>query len=376
MLIDNGKGSAGETMGQYVLGELVVHQKFGLGTVLEVESEEIITVKFVDAGRKRLNLNLASLSRPTEEMNDALQPGGKKYQKWLDETFVFEGEEAEHSLGSHWSPFFDEATDVLGSLPEILSKALVQVAYTDNHPLLRPIPIDWPIGFNLVWPLRVNGLSTVLHVTKESNQIVSVYPFDCEGTQHQLILNKVHVWKSGLEAHIECDFGPTSIVFFDNLYVANRGWYESGKTYQFLLSGIAYHCRRAEDQVLQAWNPKQSERFRELAPEWAAKLPDTDTMPVHTKGMAAFLPIEEWDRDDYSFRGPIKSVKEIEILNQKGWKVRVTVLSDIDNDGNDFNLNIVVTEKVWGDSPPPQVGEDMEGALWLQGYLWWVGAMS
>ncbi|UTG93172.1 DUF3553 domain-containing protein [Geobacter sulfurreducens] len=364
-----------EPVNSFSVGERVSHPKFGLGTVTSVEPE-VVEVRFETAGLKRLSIKHAVLLKPDKALEDALTPGGEAYQSWIDGTFVFEGEEAEHSLGSHWSPFFNEPTDILGRLPEILSKSLVQVAYADNHPPLRPVPADWPKGFSLVWPLRVSGLATVLHATKEANYLVSVYPFACEGTQHQLKLNKVHVWKSGLEAHIECDFGPTSVTFFDTLYGANRGWYESGKTYQFVLTGIAYHCRRAEDQVLLAWNPKQSERFRELAPELAADLPDTETMPVHTKGMAVFFPIHEWDRDDYTFRGPIKSVKEVEILEQPGWKARVTVLRDIDNDDRELDLDIIVTRKVWGDAPPPQVGEDMEGSLWLQGYLWWVGAMA
>ncbi|TLD41122.1 MAG: hypothetical protein JETT_2643 [Candidatus Jettenia ecosi] len=44
---------------------------------------------------------------------------------------------------------------------------------------------------------------------------------------------------------------------------------------------------------------------------------------------------------------------------------------DTISDDNEFDLDIIVTEKVWGNKPPPQIGDDIEGTLWLQGYLWY-----
>lgn len=363
-------------MDTFAVGERVRHAKFGLGTIQDVEMDGIVAVVFDTAGRKRLKLEFAGLVRSGSEEEQAYIPGTAAYQKWLDETFLFEGEEVEHYPGSHWRPFFEDTAAMLGRLPEIMPKALDQVSYVDNRPPIRVIPAEWPRADYWAWPIRRNGISLVVKPGQGSKVLTSAFPFDCEGIQHGLVLKKAHVWKSGVEAQLECDFGPASVTFFDTLYVANRGWYESGKTYQFVLTGIAYRCRRAEDNILQAWNPKQSERFWELAPEWAASLPDTETMDVHTGGMAAFFPISDCDRDDYSFRGPIKSVKEIEMFDQPGWKVRVTVLRDIDKNDRDMDLDIIVTRRVWGDAPPPQVGEDMEGALWLQGYLWHVGAVG
>lgn len=295
---------------------------------------------------------------------------------WLTETFVFEEEESKHYLGSHWDPFFADATVILCRLKEILPASLGQVSYSEFRPSPHSVPTDWPKADYWVWPIRPRGISVVVKHEPEGKSLVAAFPFDSEGVQHELVLQKVHVWESGVEAQIECDFGPTSVCFFDTLYVANRDWYETEKTYQFVLTGIAYDCRRAENQILQARNPKQSERFRELVPERAAELPDTETIPLHTKGMAMFMSRDNWDRDDYLFHGPIKSVDEITILDQKGWKVCVTVLRDIDNGDRDMDLDIIVTQKAWGASSPPQVGEDMEGSLWLQGYLWWVGSMA
>jgi len=362
----------------YEIGERVVHQNFGLGTVITKEVNEIIQVDFEQRGRKRLSLKFAPLRRAAETDADELRPGGRAYQKWVNETFNVEGEDARHYLGSHWSPFFNDAKAAFERLPEIISQALIQVTYSDNHPPLRSCPTSWPKAVYHAWPLRVHGITAVSRIDMDERvlKLVSLYPFDAEGRQHQLVLEKVHVWGSGVEAQIECAFGTTSITFFDTLYAANRDWYEIGKTYQFILTGIAYECRKAADQVYQALNPPLPEEFKKENPEIAADWPKGDTIPVHSKGMAAFFPIDQWDRDDYSFTGPIKSVKEITFLEQPGWKVRVTVLREFDHGDRDLDLEILVTQKVWGEGTPPKVGEDMEGAIWLQGYLWWVGAMA
>ncbi len=82
------------------------------------------------------------------------------------------------------------------------------------------------------------------------------------------------------------------------------------------------------------------------------------------------LPIDEWDRDDYRFHGPVKSVKAVEMLDQAGWMVRASVMRGLE-DERDVDLDILVTRRVLGDGAPPAIGQDIEGCLWLQGYLWY-----
>jgi hypothetical protein len=361
-------------MEEYKPGDRVMHQVFGLGTVLERESADVIVVIFSQAGRKRLSVKHAPLSCPTSEVEDALTPGGKAYQKWLDETFVFEGEEAKHYLGSHWSSFYDDVLPVMRRLPDILPRSLLQLSYAEAHSPLRTLPSEWPKATYRSWPLRRYGITFVTTKEPEGERLllVSFFPFDHEGIQQELVIEKVHVWKSGVDAQIECNLGGASITFFDTLYAENRGWYEAGKPYQFILSAFAYQCRAAEDQVVQMSNPNPTEEFKARHPEIASEWPEGDTIPVHTKGMASLIPVSGWDRDDYRFRGPVKAIKEMEMLDQPAWRIRTTVLRELD-DGREADLDIIVTRKVWGDAPPPQPGDDIEGTLWLQGHLWYPG---
>ena len=96
---------------------------------------------------------------------------------------------------------------------------------------------------------------------------------------------------------------------------------------------------------------------------------DVDIDTLHTQGMAGLLPTEEGDIDEYEFRGPVKAVEGIEMLGQPAWKLRTTVTRDLETN-DDVDLDIIVTHKAWEGGKPPKVGEDIEGFLWLQGFLW------
>jgi hypothetical protein len=362
------------TMEEFKPGDRVFHKTFGLGTVVERESADVIVVIFPQAGRKRLSVKHAPLTRPTDEQADALMPGGTAYQKWIEETFVFEGEEEKHYLGTHWRPFFDDARAIVDRLPEILPKSLLQLSYAEVYPPLRAIPPHWPTATYRSWPIRRSGITLV--TTKDTAggvaRLSSMFPFDTDGIQTELVIEKVRVWSSGVEAQIECDVGGASIAFFDTLFAENRGWYEAGKTYQFILGAFAYICRPAPNRVLQAFNPKLTEEIKSQHPDIAATWPKGDTIPVHTKGMASLIPAPEMDIDEFWFHGPVTSIEDMEILGQPVWRIRTTVLRELEH-GRDQDISIIVTRKVWGDAPPLQPGDDIEGTCWLQGSLWCPG---
>ncbi|MBI5892920.1 MAG: hypothetical protein HZB79_04610 [Deltaproteobacteria bacterium] len=360
----------GKTTPKFRKGDRVIHPEFGLGMVVMDDVDGIVTVDFDQAGTKRLALQYACLRFATPAEEDAAKPGGKAYEKWL-ETFVFDDEKVKHSLGSHWEPFYDDTTSVIKQIPDILPKSLEQVAFSDARPAPRACPPEWQKAVYWTWPLRVHGLISVVRLSPvKPNELVSVFPFCAEGIQHRIVIDKVHVWESGVEAQIEAVLGDASITFFDTLYARNRDWYESNASYQFILTGIAYACKKAEDKIIEITNPDVVEAIRKTLTKDEEESIEGNRIPIHTKRIAVFLPIQGWDRDDYQFRGTIKSVKEIEILDQTGWKVRTTVIRNLSDD-SEIDLDIIVTRKAWGDGPPPQTGDDIEGILWLQGYLWY-----
>ncbi len=290
-------------------------------------------------------------------------------------TFLWENEEeSDHFSGSHWEPFFDDAEEVFRMLPAIIPEALPMSGFSDDHdttpPPYSPEPA-FPDGFYLSWPLRAFGLMAALRMADDANHIESLFPYVGRGSEHALRIETVHVWDRCMEAQIEATMGEAVITFFDCMFVRNKDWYNTGDHYQFILTGIAYDAKNAEDKVFPVGcSPDVLAVLRKHAAEHGYESPN-EVEELHTKGMTALLPISEWDRDDYQFQGVVRSVKEIEMLEQPGWMVRTTVIRYLGDDGDQtFDLDILITQKIWKDKQAPSEGIEIEGALWLQGYLW------
>jgi len=289
---------------------------------------------------------------------------------WPESTFIQEDGEARHYPGTHWEAFFDDPKAAIESkLPEIVQRARPWIGGV-NREAPRPLPDGWVRGSVRAWPSQRQGLMAIIS-TGEQNILTSLYPFVTDGVQHSLTISRINVWENGVEAQIEAEFGESAITFFDIAYAKHRLWYEAGKSYEFILAGIAYSTRPAETMEMAArHNPDEIAWQRMLAEKRGEPVPEMPST-VNLHGMAMLIPIVEWDIDDYSFRGPVKSVKDAhEVLGQSGWFVKVTVIRF---DGDDKDLGILITRRAWQSNDPPCVGQDIEGSLWLQGYLWDTG---
>ena len=346
-------------------GDRVEHFKFGAGTVLSTEiskefKELAVKVRF-DRDRDRTILaNRLVRTAPAD-------------RDWPGDTFTFEeGEDDLHAMGAHWKPF-GGLEPWIRRLPEILADGFPKRRFEDPsgklHPRVEPPHSpQWPIGIVVVRPEEAKGIGTVhsIHDERKELNLESLFPFFADGSRHGVILGQVCVWKNGCEAHVIGTLGEAEIVFYDTAYLPNRAWYKTGLEYHFTLTGIAYSARPApsepftirQDPEVAAWLARlRREQGEEVLPD----LEPTFSM----QGMASLLPIEEWDRDDYTFRGPVLSVRDVEVLDEPAWLLEVTVLRF----SEDVNLNILLTRRAWEGEVSPQVGEDIEGRLWLQGYL-------
>ena len=265
---------------------------------------------------------------------------------WPESTFEWEDEDREHYCGSHWDPFYDSADAVLQRLPDIIPKSTRLMPFGDTYSGPYEIPQSWPKGLQLCWPNPQRGLVTTLRASEGAVEVANVSPYVEAGVQVALEIERVHVWSGGAEAQIEATWGEAPVSFFDLAFASsNRAWYEAGKRLDFVLAGIAYSAGPAADEI--------------------------DSMPgLSLDGASVFLEVDEWDRDDDSFRGPVLDVSAIsDWLGQPGWRVRVCIMrfSDVE----DAELEIFVTRRAWTHPEPPQAGRDIEGTLWLQGRLWW-----
>lgn len=347
----------------FVIGRKIVHPEYGEAIVRFVGKERI-GLEFPDGQQalfKKDDLNKLPLDYDTAAAE------GKTDLPWPQSTFIPDGEAEEHYLGAHWQPFVDDTGEILAKLPEYLKSAREKNALGLLLKPERALPEDWTKGFALAWPSVQEGLAIGIRIAAGAHEIVSVFPFTRGGSQHQLTVKKVRVWEDGLTAQIDALFGNAVLTFFDTDFVANRGWYEAGRSQEFLLTGLAYSARPAEFfEISITHSPDEIAWFNQLPKTEGRELMPEETLSL--RGTAILLPLNDGDRDEYSFRGEVLQADPFsDFLGQDGWRVRVRVLRDTPDD---LDLEIRITERVWEGAQPPRVGDDIKGTLWLQGFLW------
>jgi hypothetical protein len=362
---------------RFEINDRILHTDYGPGVVTFV-GDNYLGLRFPSVGDMLLRYDAAKISRWTTEAEAAWQDETAAVDQakldWPQSTFKNEASDTPHYMGSHWPPFVEDVADIVKDLPNILQEAQVMESIGNHRKSPRELPQDWPQGFHLVWPMQRRGiiLTCCINAAEQQMQLMSFYPFSSEGVQHTLTIDSVTVWEGRAEAQITASLGEAQITFFDAHFLINRLWYEAGRRYEFILSGIAYAAEPAQVMEIPfTANPDQIAWQRLLGNDadedndW--ELPSA----INLNGMASLLPITDWDKDEYSFRGPVKSVKPIDdFLGQTGWRVRVNVMRLSGYETEDVDLDIVITRRIWRQEQSPEVGMDIEGTLWLQGYLW------
>lgn len=354
-------------MTSFKVGDPIDHPAYGHGTV-EFVGVDKVGIAFDDGRHALLQTDQlqADLDAAARAPPPPSQPGAKP--AWPDSTFVKDTAPEKHAPGTHWRPFVDDAKDIFRRLPEWLPKMQVFRAYGTFFPPPHLVPADWPFGFMLCWPDVHGGMVGVCRTGKDTNHLVAFCPYFERGIETQVRLSRVLVQDNGLEAQIEGAWGDAPVTFYDVAYCINRGWYEAGVDFDFILLGIAYQAQPSEtasipftpnsDQV--AWEAVIAAKHGESVQE----MPST----LNLTGMAMLIPMPGWDDDEYQFRGPVREITEVaDILGEPAWRLIVTVMRFGDEDAN---LAILVTRRAWQGPSPPAVGMDIEGALWLQGRLW------
>ncbi|HOY68137.1 MAG TPA: hypothetical protein PLP29_14735 [Candidatus Ozemobacteraceae bacterium] len=287
--------------------------------------------------------------------------------------------EEKHGHGSHWSIFSEDSRAVVKRLPEIVRQAKLAVTHADNRSAKAyPMPATEPKSVLLSWPIPRFGLLVPIRVddSTRTNEVASLYPWSSEGVQHTIRIEGIRLWNNRLEAQLDTVLLSSDrkegmpITFFDPLFCSNRVFYSKCDIYEFILTGFPYVLEIADPKPLIITDPTQVRLMRqEMYPDDPAQRESIEPVTVETGNMACFIQREDFDRDDYEFQGPVKSVAELhtEILGQKAWRVRVTIsrLGD-----EEIDIDLCLTKRVLGEGKLPEIGDSVRGVLWLQGRLW------
>lgn len=352
--------------------DLVTHAIFGFGKITNIdEKESNVQIAFGRQGIKWLSLKHAKLQKISADEYETLQNNyNKQYENWPVSTFFHELENKEHSFQNRWDSFVENQSEILNKLPELYNEAIAGTGFGVFYASPIKEPTDWQIGFQRNYPNQNCGLSVLCAIKADGNYVANYFPFHSSGTQLNLKLQRVDVWNTGLEAQITASWGDAKIKFFDTRFIHDRAWYVADRSYEFILTGIVYFANLSKlGDVKFKHSPEVVAKLKELT----ADNPEFEGMSdeLSFSDLAIFLPIEGFDTDDYQFHAPIKSIKSIDdFLGQKCWEAVVTVMRNIVRGIDDADLKIIITERAWHCDEPPQVGQYIEGALWLQGYLW------
>ena len=340
-------------------GQRVEHIKFGLGTVLRYE-DGVAAVQFDDGLERDFSLSHAPLR--IAEASATSEPGA------LNPAFIVEdGPSDTHAPGTWFAPFFqDYRGQVLERLPELLAEAEPVMASHFTSSGKPALPKGWPEGFALAWPEQRDGVRFILRITEVQNELCALFPAIETGTQLEAALDHVVVWESCLEAQVTVDFHGLTLCFFDTDFVSNRWAYRENLRAEYIVCGIAYTADIA--QVHEFAIPADTPAVK------AIRLSSHDDnadgpMVVSTEDMTLLIPMDQWDRNDYQFQGPVIDVKPVKVLDRNAWMLTVQVARHLDDD-KELDLRILVTDLAWKGREPPQPGDCLAGTLWLQGRLW------
>ncbi len=306
-----------------------------------------------------------------ESFKDKPKKGKVESLPWPESTFI-EEDGCEHYIGEKFKPFYDDLNSILRMLPEIIPHSHEAYTVGSKH-ITQPhgLPDDWANASILQWPVAKGGLSFIIKKEAAGNMLIRIFPFYSFGTQTRLELRRVVVWENKVEAQIEADWGYSPVAFYDSQFVYNRIWYEAEREYEFILAGIAYMAQPAIiTEMPFKPNPDEVKWQRKISKEKGLPEPEIPDK-IKLENMAILIPMKNGDIDEYQFRGKIRSVEKLdsEILGQSGYIADVTVMKFDDND--ERALKILITEKIWAGEKPPESGNEIEGFLWLQGYLWY-----
>ncbi len=218
----------------------------------------------------------------------------------------------------------------------------------------------------------IGGMIVMVNDTDENGETIyniwTGYPFCAKGVKHRLVLDEIQEWENGIEALITAyqEEGPT-LTFFDPFFFKNKFRYKVGEEYEFFLAGMVYKIKPSGSQTLELPEHEGTQFLRKHLAEKAGKPENSESIKLNLAGMAALIQTGE-SEDDYNFSGPVKEVDSYEFRNIEFYRIKVTVARNTVSE-QDLDINIYSKKSFFENGTTPQMGKDIEGVIWLQGYL-------
>lgn len=257
--------------------------------------------------------------------------------------------------GSHWGSFSPD--DIEGLIHRLLPTMLEQGTLLACAEMKAGSNGDAGQVCGLTWPdTDLRGLCLCSRAAGAGSfDLESAYPFAAVGVRHRLTIEKIEEWENRIEALLHVSFEGVHFAFFDTRYFENKSHYREGHEAEFVLAGLAYILAVTKPMPVVIHDPEKIRAFRGVS---------STPLVIRTEGAAMLMRVSG-NSDDFSFQAPVKEVAAFEFDGQTVWRLRATVLRCPQND---LDIEIHAPRAVI-DGSPPEVGEDIAGNIWLQGYL-------
>ena len=206
---------------------------------------------------------------------------------------------------------------------------------------------------------------SIIEAKDNKNEFTSAYPF-LEGINNNLVVSSLYPWENQMEGEIAaCADEGQVFNFFDPLFAKDLPYLEPNKEKTFSLAALAYDIEYAENQVFQinkgGFYEVHLKEFLEANPEKTKE--DCPYVELKMEGCKMLLPTKEtcvWE-----FRSSILDIEYIDFLDEKIAKMKIEIPRY-----EDEMMNIYLyAARTLLNGYNPQVGDEIQGILWLSGYL-------
>jgi len=273
--------------------------------------------------------------------------------------------------GDHWAAIYGDVEPVLERLIPTVAQAgkplgngvVAQVQDEDGgthkaQSTAVVYPPNVPLTYLMLLAGRADGNGYEMH---------SFYPLLREGIASPLKVEESTAWEGSLEGQIRARTLDGAIIgFFDPLYYQNQGVYRAGAAYNFIIAGLAYQLRKCESDFVEITEGAMLDVERESVKKEdpTADVSQIKSVKVYLTGATILLPSES-TLDDWGFRLHADRVGYFEVDGIGFYRIESTLIK---GEHHPLRAYIYASVTVLGEYRPAE-GDDIEGAVWLQGYL-------
>jgi hypothetical protein len=274
---------------------------------------------------------------------------------------IFYGKHAE-TLGDVWNAILGDSEKVSPWINETVAKGGKTSPTTVIHDgkEIEAVLMHYPNE-----GLAKMGVLYAKAQADESWSLYSAFPIFA-GIGNSLSISGVHTWGNGIEGVVAASkAGGPPAVFFDPFYFKEMDKFLPGAELKVSLSALAFRIGKAEATELpvhggEFYETKLKE-FLDANPEKSKD--DFEPPKLKFQGSRILMPTQyvcEW-----FFRCPVSDCVQFSFLNTIFYRLTV-IFAGVDD--SEMSGYIYASEHVLKDYVP-QAGDDVEGILWMTGWL-------